>query len=178
MDHYTFHTHLKEIWQKGYEDYQKGGRTPGAYLTEAEQAFLSEIGANQQDVYDFTDDYIRYGAPDWETFWSIQSIRFNYFQLVMKGRPGDRVRPPAEYTPKQDELNGIPWLPRIIEKARDKLRGELDPDVMYCCGGDREFLSKHNLHPAEFLQLVWLNFDNPRAVAAHVQEHSPALQEA
>lgn len=178
MNHYTFHTRLKEIWQKGYNDYQAGGRVPGAYLTEEDQSFLASIGANQQDVFDFTDDYIRYGAPDWDTFWSVQSIRFNYFQLVMKGQPGTYIRPIGDYTPKDAELNGIRWLPRIIEKAQHKLRGELDPDVMYGCGGDRQFLSDHNLHPAEFLQLVWLNFDNPQRIAAYLEEHSPVLQQA
>ena len=176
MEHYTFHTRLKEIWQKGYDDYQAGGRKPGAYLTDEDQAFLAEIGANQQDVYDATDDFIRYGGPDWESFWSMQTIRFNYFQLVMEGQPGTYIRPLAEYTPRQAELNGIPWLPRIIEKAKDKLRGELEPDVMYCCGGDRDFFQKHNLHPTEFLQLVWINFDDPQAIAAYLEEHSPILQ--
>jgi len=176
MDHYTFHSRLKEIWQKGYDNYQAGGREPGAYLTEEDQEFLNAIGANQQDVYDFTDDYIRYGGPDWETFWSVQSIRFNYFKLVMKSQPGTYIRPNDEYTPKNAELNGIRWLPRIIEKAQHKLRGELNPDVMYECGGDRQFLADHNLHPAEFLQLVWLNFDNPEAIAAYLEENSPALQ--
>ena len=176
MDHYTYHTRLKEIWQKGYDAYQAGGREPGVYLNDEDQAFLAEIGANQQDVYDFTDDYIRYGAPDWETFWSVQSIRFNYFKLVMKGQPGTYIRLPSEYTPKVAELNGIPWLPRIIEKAQHKLRGELDPDVMYGCGGDRDFCERHNVHPAEFLQLVWNNFNDPQAVAAYLEEHSPALQ--
>ncbi|MCZ6672955.1 MAG: hypothetical protein O7C75_08445 [Verrucomicrobia bacterium] len=176
MEHYTFHTKLKEIWQKGYDDYQSGGREPGAYLTDEDQAFLASIGANQQDVYDFTDDYIRYGAPDWETFWSVQSIRFNYFKLVMKGLPSTTIPSMDEYTPKDGEINGIRWLPRIIEKAQNKLLGQLDPDIMYDCGGDREFLELHNLHPAEFLQLVWNNFDDFQAIAAYLEENSPALQ--
>jgi hypothetical protein len=176
MDHYTFHVKLKKIWQKGYEAYQAGGREPGAYLTEDDQNFLTEIGANQQDIYDFTDDYIRYSAPDWETFWSVQIIRFNYFKLVMKSLPGTYIRPTTEYTAKSAQLNGIAWLPRIIEKAQHKLRGELDPDVMYGCGGDRAFLEEHNLHMAEFLQLVWNHFDDPQAIAAYIEEHSPALQ--
>ena len=176
MDHYTFHQRLKEIWQKGYDDYQAGGREPGAYLTDEDQAFLAEIGANQQDVFDATDDCIRYGGPDWETFLAVQVLRFNYFKLVMKGEPGTYIRPMDEYTPKQAELNGITWLPRIIEKAQHKLRGELEPDVMYGCGGDRNFFQQHNLHAAEFLQLVWNHFDDPQAIAAYLEEHSPALQ--
>ncbi|MBH52751.1 MAG: hypothetical protein CMI18_00170 [Opitutaceae bacterium] len=176
MDHYTYHTRLKEIWKKGYDDYQAGGRTPGAYLTNEDQEFLAEIGATQHDVYDFTDDFICFGAPDWETFWSVQSIRFNYFKQVMKGQPGTYIRPMAEYTPKDGEIKGISWLPRIIEKAQHKLRGELDPDIMYGCGGDRKFLKNHNLHPAEFLQLVWNHFEDPQAIAQYLKDSSPILQ--
>ncbi|MCX6865247.1 MAG: DUF5069 domain-containing protein [Verrucomicrobia bacterium] len=50
----------------------------------------------------------------------------------------------------------IAALPRILAKARAKLRGELDPDLMFGCGGDRRFLEKHgDIHPADFLRRVW-----------------------
>jgi hypothetical protein len=26
---------------------------------------------------------------------------------------------------------------------------------MYCCGGDRRFFKAHDIHPAEFLRVVW-----------------------
>jgi hypothetical protein len=52
-------------------------------------------------------------------------------------------------------MEGIPWLPRIIAKAEAKLRGEMDPDTMFGCGGDRAFCSKHHIHPADFLRVVW-----------------------
>ncbi len=175
MNHYDYHTRLKALWDKGIEDYKNGGRVPGAYLTEADQAFLSYIGANQQDLYDFTDDSIRYGEPDFEMFWAVQSMRFNYFKMIMKSQPSDFIPPMEAYSPKDGEINGISWLPRIIEKAKHKLRGELDPDIMYGCGGDREFCKTHNLHLAEFLQLVWNNWDDDQVIAAYIQAHSPAL---
>ena len=31
----------------------------------------------------------------------------------------------------------------------------MDPDIMFGCGGDRAFLSEHNIHPADFLREVW-----------------------
>lgn len=176
MNHYDYHTRLKALWDKGVEDYHNGGRVPGAYLTEEEQAFLSEIGANEQDLYDYTDDSIRYGEPDFEMFWAVQSMRFNYFRMIMKNRQGDYTAPMEAYSPKNAEINGIPWLPRIIEKAKRKLRGELNPDIMYGCGGDRQFCKTHNLHLAEFLQLVWTHWDNHQAIAAYIEAHSPALQ--
>ncbi|TLD70649.1 hypothetical protein FEM03_10040 [Phragmitibacter flavus] len=49
----------------------------------------------------------------------------------------------------------MPWLPRIIAKAEAKLRGEMDPDIMFGCGGDRAFLSEVGIHPADFLRMIW-----------------------
>ena len=34
---------------------------------------------------------------------------------------------------------------------------------MYSCGGDRNFFRTHDIHPAEFLTLVWRNGDNDAA---------------
>ena len=48
----------------------------------------------------------------------------------------------------------LKWLPRILVKAQAKLRGELPADTMFCCGGDRAFFARHDIHPAEFLQVV------------------------
>ena len=58
------------------------------------------------------------------------------------------------------------YLPRILAKARAKLRGELDPDIMFCCGGDRNFLKKHGaIPPADFLRHVWAAGDNDLKLA-------------
>ena len=104
MNHYDYHTRLKALWDKGVEDYHNGGRVPGAYLTEEERAFLREIGANEQDLYDYTDDSIRYGEPDFEMFWAVQSMRFNYFRMIMKNRQGDFIAPMEAYSPKDAEI--------------------------------------------------------------------------
>ena len=52
------------------------------------------------------------------------------------------------------ELGGYLWLPRIIAKAKAKLRGELPPEVMYNCGGDRHFLKTIGLEASAFLKVV------------------------
>ena len=68
--------------------------------------------------------------------------------------------------PKPAEMDGIPWLPRIIAKGEAKLRGEMDPDTMFGCGGDRAFCSRHHLHPSDFLRVVWAaNGDTARVLA-------------
>jgi hypothetical protein len=73
---------------------------------------------------------------------------------------------------KTDAIEGIEWLPRLIPKTKAKLRGELPCSLMYCCGGDRRFFQAHDIHPAEFLSLVWRNGDNDAATIAWVVQRS------
>ena len=65
------------------------------------------------------------------------------------------------------------YLPRILKKARHKLRGELDPDIMFGCGGDRNFLSSHgDIHPADFLRNVWAAGDDDAKIVAYLRSQS------
>jgi hypothetical protein len=43
---------------------------------------------------------------------------------------------------------------------------------MYCCGGDRLFLQTHDIHPAEFLRVVWANLDNDVGILEFVKNRS------
>ena len=60
----------------------------------------------------------------------------------------------------------------IIPKTKAKLRGELPPSLMYCCGGDRRFFQEYNIHPAEFLSLVWRQEGNDAAIVDWVVKRS------
>ena len=72
-----------------------------------------------------------------------------------------------------DDLEGIHYLPRLLAKARAKLRGELDPDLMYACGGDRKFLRENgDIHPADFLQRVWETDGDDTKVAEWIRSLS------
>jgi hypothetical protein len=71
--------------------------------------------------------------------------------------------------PKSAAVDGISWLPRLIAKARIKLRGEMDPDLMYGCAGDRPFLREHHMTLPEFLQLVWHKGDDDQAIVEAVK---------
>ena len=63
-----------------------------------------------------------------------------------------------------------PRMSQVIVKARAKLRGELDPDLMFCCGGDRKFLADHGgIHPADFLRQVWAAGEDDTRIAAYVR---------
>ncbi len=70
---------------------------------------------------------------------------------------------------KDSELGGHRWLPRIITKARAKLAGELDPETMFSCGGDRAFLRSHDIHAADFLRAVWAAGDDDQKIVDYIE---------
>jgi hypothetical protein len=121
----------------------------------SEREFLKSIGATPQEIFDFVEDTFYGGEPGAETTLLVTAVRRDYFLTVQKGQHSDRLIDMDALPAKSAELAGIEWLPRIIEKAKAKLRGEMPPDLMYVCGGDRAFLREHNIHPADFLREVW-----------------------
>lgn len=92
-----------------------------------------------------------------------------YFLEVMGGKPTGRIVPMSKLPPKSATIDGISWLPRLIAKARIKLRGEMDPDLMYGCAGDRPFLRKRHMTLPEFLQLVWDKGEDDRGIVEAVK---------
>lgn len=169
MAHNDYTSELEQVWQRGLKAYQQGLRGP-AVFDAADTAFLAGIGCSAQEAYDFVDDHVRYGGqPDYTTFALLADIRRDYFLNVQQGRPSGRIVAPESLPAKTDAVDGIVWLPRLIAKAQAKLRGELDPDTMYGCAGDRGFFERHGLHPAEFLRAVERAGSQTEAVVAWVK---------
>ena len=164
MSHHDYQKQLQAIWEKAVKLYGEGQRGADTYFNPADKEFLDSIGATAQEIYDFAEDFSRGGEPDFPTFMMLQDMRRSYFLEVQKGTRSDKLIAPADLTPKDAEVAGVVWLPRIIEKARAKLRGEMDPDLMYGCGGDRKFFRENDIHPSEFLRIVWQNIDNDQAI--------------
>ncbi|MFN7139254.1 MAG: hypothetical protein ACK4UN_07945, partial [Limisphaerales bacterium] len=54
------------------------------------------------------------------------------------------------------------------EKAKAKLRGEMPPELMFGCGGDRPFLKSVNIELSEFLRLVWSAEDDTQKIVNYV----------
>ena len=174
MSNYTYTAILKALYGKASRLYRDGNEDPSTYFNEDEKVFLDSIGAKVQELYDFVDDAIRYGEPDYETFVLIMSVRRDYFLQVQKGRNDNRVIDESSLPDKDSEVRGIGWLPRLIPKARARLRGELPDSLMYCCGGDRSFFQTHDIHPSDFLRAVWAYPDNDEKLIDWVQERSRA----
>ena len=107
---------------------------------------------------------------------AIELVRRSYFLEVQQGRASGTVLDESKMPAKTDAVRGIEWLPRIIPKTKAKLRGELPASLMYCCGGDRRFFKAHDIHPAEFLSLVWRNEHHDSAIIDWVVRRSAAAK--
>jgi len=141
------------------------------YYNPADLAFLGEIGYQPREFFDFVEDVCNDGEPSASTALLVAAVRRDYFSAMQNEVPSD-VRVTADDIPAfGDELEGMAYLPRIIAKGQAKLRGELDPDLMYGCGGDRKFLREHgDIHPADFLRHLWAAGDDHAKIAAWVEE--------
>jgi hypothetical protein len=174
MKHYDFPLHFRELYDKAVALYAKGQRGAETYFDKAQVAWLTANGLTAQHLYDYAEDENSGGEPGFGHAILIESARHNYFMNVQHGKPSGRVLDEASMPAKTDALKGIEWLPRIIPKAKAKLKGELPPSLMYCCGGDRRFFKAHDILPSEFLGVVWRNGDNDAAIVDWVVARSKA----
>ena len=145
---------LIEVWNHAVNLYERGHRDATTFPVDNYLPFLSEMGMNRIDVFDFAEDWVCEGEPDIATFLLIHEQRRDYFWEVQNRKPSSLVLDSKKLPAKDAEVNGIHWLPRIIPKAKAKLKGELPEETMFCCGGDRNFFHKHKIHPSEFLFAV------------------------
>lgn len=152
----TWDEHFHQLFSLCVERYQSGDKDFNCYYDCAGKALLDSIGYRPREFFDFVEDFVDEANPSRSTALLVASVRRDYFRVMMKGES----RPPTlnyDNIPSfGEELEGLVYLPRLLAKAEAKLRGELDPELMFCCGGDRHFFRKHGgIHPADFLRRVW-----------------------
>lgn len=164
MIHYDFSHGFRAAYDRASVRFTKGGATPSTLLAKADTAFLAANGISPQTIYDYIDDLANYGEPDYEHAHAIELVRRDYFHNAQDARPSAKTLDPATMPAKSEAVRGISWLPRLLPKARAKLRGELPPELMYGCGGDRAFFQQHDILPHEFLNLVWRFEDDDGAI--------------
>ena len=164
MIHYDFTKKFRSIYDKAVRQYAAGQQGPNTYFTAEESAFLAANGISAQNLFDYAEDHNNGGEPGYDNALAIELVRRDYFLNVQLGRTSNQILDADKMPGKTDAVQGVEWLPRIIPKAKAKLRGELPNSLMYCCGGDRRFFSTHDILPAEFLTLVWRNLQDDQAM--------------
>jgi len=156
------------LFKQAVEKYRKGHQKAHGLVDVQGLNFLKSIGHTEQEFFDFVEDSSG-GKPTLETVLKIASVRRDYFLQEQKGKPSTHQISVAKLPAKDAEIDGIVWLPRIIPKAEAKLRGEMPPELMYGCGGDRHFFHTNHIDPAEFLKKVWKTKGNQSEIVAWIK---------
>jgi Domain of unknown function (DUF5069) len=170
--HYAFPTEFRVLYAHAFSLYQTGRRGVETFFDSSQLAWLAANGLSAQALYDYAEDDVALGEPGPEHALAIELVRRDYFLNAQRGITSRLVADPETWPAKSAAVEGIEWLPRILPKARAKLRGELPTSLMYGCGGDRRFFKAHDILPAEFLALAWRHENDDAALIAWVVARS------
>ena len=151
--------------------YQSGDADFENYYNSEDREFLAQIGCQPREFFDFVEDFGSDGIPSISTALLVAAVRRDYFHTVQKGIPCAEILTGEDVPTFGEELEGMAYLPRLLAKGRAKLRGELDPNLMFCCGGDRNFLKNHgDIHPADFLRHLWASGADNQKITTWIKE--------
>lgn len=152
----TWNDQFLKLFRRCVDAYRGGNDDYETYYSQDDLCFLSSIGYKPRELFDFVEDLEDAGEPTESTALLIAAVRRDYFNVIQKGQHSSYEITSDQLPAKSDTYREMTYLPRIVAKAMHKLRGELDPNIMFSCGGDRNFLRNHgNIHPADFLRHVW-----------------------
>lgn len=158
------------LWDAALKRFRSGRTSPATLFEPAEVQFLASIGCTAQELFDFIEDHAHGGDPEPRTVLEVQRIRLAYLSQPATSARTVPAVDPRRIPAKTDAVEGIAWLPRLIAKARLKLRGELPPELMYGCGGDRPFLRRVGISLPDFLQLTWDSGTDSAPIVAAVKQ--------
>ena len=169
---YTWSSRFLTLFSECTARFKQGDTNFTGYYTADDLSFLTSIGYKPREFFDFVEDHVNYSDPSPETSLLVAAVRRDYLKVIQNGQLSSEETTPDQLPPKVQEVDGIPWLPRLIAKARLKLKGEMDPEIMYGCGGDRQFFTKYDIHPADFLRTVWAAGDDDAKIVAYAKIHA------
>ena len=162
----TWNDQFLQLFDACAARYHEGERDFETWFSKDDLNLLEEIGYKTREFFDFVEDFCDKQSPSPSTALLIASVRRDYFHTIQNRQKSAQTLTRDELPTFGDTLNDIAYLPRILAKARAKLRGELDPDLMYSCGGDMNFLKNHgDIHPADFLRQVWAAGEDDQKIA-------------
>jgi predicted dehydrogenase len=168
----TWEQRFSRLFQSAVEKYRQGHEKANGLVDREGRNFLASIGHTEGEFFDFVEDFAKVGEPSLETVLKIASVRRDYFLKEQNGAPSPHRISMDDLPAKDAEIEGIRWLPRVILKAEAKLRGEMPPDLMYGCSGDRKFCRINHVDPVDFLRKVWEAHGNRAEIVAWVKAKS------
>jgi hypothetical protein len=169
MIHFHWHDTFLALFDRALAEWRAGNDDWATYYSEEDIEFLGTIGYQPREFFDFVEDCAAGEAVSPASALLVAAVRRDYFMIRQGGQTSETVFPASALPAKTDaSVAGIPYFARILQKARLKLRGELDPDTMFGCGGDRAFLMACDVHPADFLRHVWAAGEDDTKIIALV----------
>lgn len=169
----TWNDQFTVLFSECLEKYTAGNKDFSSYYSAEDITFLQSIGYKPRELFDFVEDLADDKTPSASTALLIASVRRDYLYTMQNGQLSDHEISTADLPTFGDTLDGMSYFPRILAKARAKLKGELDPDIMYGCGGDRKFLKNHgNIHLSDFLRNVWSSGESDQHIIDYVRSQS------
>ncbi len=168
----TWNDTFLTLYRSSLEKYKSGNTDFKSHYSDEDIAFLKTIGYKPRELFDFVEDLAEEEVPSESTALLVAAVRRDYLTVAQEGKHSEKEITRDEVPTFGDELTGITYLPRIIAKARAKIKGELDPDIMFGCGGDRKFLRDHgNIPMADFLRNVWAAGTDDLKIADYVKSY-------
>jgi len=169
----TWNDQFLDLFRSCLAKFNAGNSDFNTYYSDEDLSFLSSIGYKPRELFDFVEDLGGEGTPSESTALLVAAVRRDFFIVEQKSQHSDKEITSDMLPTFGDTLSEIAYLPRIITKARAKLKGELNPDIMFGCGGDRKFLRDHgNIPMADFLRNVWAAGSDDLKIANYVKNFS------
>ena len=169
----TWDEKFNELFNRCLSAYQKGNSDFMSYYSPNDHEFLASIGYKPRELFDFVEDLTDEGLPAKSTALLVAAVRRDYFLIVQSGKTSLKTISRDDVPTFSEAFEGVAYLPRIFAKAEAKLRGELDPDMMFGCGGDRKFLRENGeINPADFLRHVWAAAGDLSKITEFVKKQS------
>ena len=171
----TWNDQFLNLFRKCVDLYRGGNSDFHSHYEPEDLAFLTSIGYKPRELFDFVEDFVDGGAPTESTALLVAAVRRDYFLTVQNGQASDLELTSNDIPARGETLDNVPYFPRILAKARAKLRGELDPDLMFGCGGDRAFLKKNgDITLTDFLRNVWASGEDDTRIIEFLRTQSLA----
>jgi len=81
---------LRDVYEQAVHRFEQGRRGPERVVGHEALAFLDSIGTSAQELYDFVEDWVEDGEPDFETVAAMTNVRRAYFLTVQEGKVLER----------------------------------------------------------------------------------------
>ena len=85
LSNVSWEAEFRKLFEVGSDRYQQGKREVSSFFQPEELEFLQRIGYRAQEMFDFLEDHVNYGAPDYATAYKVAVLRERYFREVQGG---------------------------------------------------------------------------------------------